>query len=87
MAKLLNDLPVRTLLHIPIGFVIGLAACFPFISAGRVILHLFIRYEESEDKHLKDQAWKDYYGAIIGAVIAYLVFSAAVIYAFVRWVL
>lgn len=74
-----GDYGIRLLLHIPIGVIIGLASCIPFSQAGRVLCHLFIRYEENEDVHSKDEAWKDYAGAIAGVVLAFLGIAAAAI--------
>lgn len=39
---------------------------------GKPLRDIFIRYEENEDLHTKDQAWKDYNGAMIGEVITEL---------------
>ena len=58
-----GDFQSRVLIHIPIGILIGI----PLL--GYPILKLFIRYEENEDIHTKDQAWKDYAGAIAGTLI------------------
>ena len=62
-----GDFGKRTLMHIPVGFVIGL---LPF-SGG--LKDLFISYEENEDLHTKDEAWKDYFGAIVGYIPGRLV--------------
>lgn len=51
------------LLHVPVGIVMSI----PVFGWGLVLL--FMRYEESEDKWVKDQAWKDYYGAIVGFIL------------------
>ena len=58
-----GDYQSRVLLHIPIGLYMG------FFPLSRGLRELFIRYEESEDKWVKDQAWKDYAGAMVGYVI------------------
>jgi len=63
------------LMHIPIGFVIGLL--FPLTYPA---LKLFIRYEENEDVHTKDQAWKDYAGAIAGAIMGNLTVAGIIIW-------
>lgn len=68
-----GDFGIRVLIHIPIGILIGI----PFI--GRNIKDLFIRYEENEDLHTKDQAWKDYAGAMVGAAITTVVVAIIVI--------
>jgi hypothetical protein len=47
----------------------GLAIAFsPLVHWGLTIAYvwIFIRYEENEDIHTRDEAWKDYYGALIG---------------------
>ena len=62
-----GDFGGRVLQHIPIGILIG--ATFPLSIP---ILVLFIRYEENEDVHTYDQAWKDYYGTLVGAVVGLL---------------
>lgn len=58
-----GDFGYRVLLHIPIGLLIGI----PIL--GNNIAKLFTKYEENEDKWVKDQAWKDYFGAMIGGTI------------------
>lgn len=58
-----GDYGARFMIHLPLGFFISLF--FPF---SYPVLKLFIRYEENEDVHKKDQAWKDYAGAIGGAI-------------------
>jgi len=62
-----GDFSKRVLLHIPIGFVIG--AVFPLSFP---LLWLFIKYEENEDLHTKDEAWKDYFGAMVGSSLGLL---------------
>ena len=69
-----GDFQKRVLIHIPIGFLIGILSVIPFV--GYALMKLFVRYEENEDLHFKDQAWKDYFGAIVGFVIASLVILA-----------
>jgi len=59
-----GDFGVRAMLHIPIGLLIGLT--FPLSIP---LVWLFIRYEENEDLHTKDEAWKDYFGALVGCAI------------------
>ena len=58
-----GDFGSRVMLHIPIGVYMG------FFPLSRGLRELFLRYEESEDKWVKDQAWKDYAGAMVGYVI------------------
>ena len=62
-----GDFGVRVLLHIPIGLVMGI----PILGWG--LLYLFKAYEENEDLHTKDQAWKDYFGAMVGYVITTII--------------
>lgn len=70
-----GDYQRRLLMHIPIGMIMGI----PIL--GLPVLWLFIRYEENEDLHEKDKAWKDYAGAIAGACIMVIV----LIWIIVRW--
>ena len=58
-----GDFQKRVLLHMPAGLVIGI----PVI--GWAFAYIFKAYEENEDLHTKDQAWKDYFGALVGAAI------------------
>jgi len=58
-----GDFGVRAIQHVIVGLLIGV----PLL--GYPLLKLFIRYEENEDKHVKDEAWKDYFGAMVGAAI------------------
>lgn len=58
-----GDFGVRVVLHIPIGIVMSV----PVFGWG--LLYLFKFYEKNEDKHVKDEAWKDTFGAMVGFVI------------------
>lgn len=58
-----GDYGFRSLMHIPIGFILSI----PLL--GWFCWFVFYAYEESEDKHCVDEAWKDYNGAMIGASI------------------
>jgi len=58
----------RVLLHIPVGLVIGFT-CFAHWVFPIALAYLFWKYEESEDKDLHDQAWRDVKGAIWGGAI------------------
>jgi hypothetical protein len=69
-----GDFAKRVLMHIPVG----LAAGIPVL--GYPILKLFIFYEENEDLHIKDEAWKDTFGAIIGATITALAVTGVIIW-------
>lgn len=55
----------RLLLHVPVGIAIGLLGILQPIYALCLTL-LFIVYELNEDRHIKDQAWKDVIGAMVG---------------------
>ncbi|KKL98833.1 hypothetical protein LCGC14_1820450 [marine sediment metagenome] len=61
-----GDYQMRVLIHIPVGLLIGI----PFL--GYPLLRLFCAYQESEDRHETDKAWKDYAGAMVGASITIL---------------
>jgi len=63
----IGDFQKRVLLHIPVGLLIGV----PLL--GYPLLKLFLAYEENEDVHLQDEAWKDYFGAMIGVSITILI--------------
>ena len=73
-----HDYGERFLLHIPIGFYMGV---FPF---SRGLRELFIRYEESEDKWVKDEAWKDYAGTMAGYVMGRTLLVIIVVYVLLR---
>lgn len=66
-----GDYGIRATLHFPFGVMI-VASVLAHPVLPIVLTWLFIRYEENEDIHTKDQAWKDYYGAIAGAVVGIL---------------
>ena len=72
-----GDFQSRVLLHIPVGFLIGL-----FLEDK----DLFLEYERDECAHSQDEAWKDIAGALIGfpfgralvfALLIYLLYSLA----------
>ncbi|GAH20484.1 unnamed protein product, partial [marine sediment metagenome] len=71
----IGDFQKRVLIHLPIGFIIGVL--FPLTYPA---LKIFIRYEENEDVHTKDQAWKDYAGAMVGCVIGNFVEAGIIIW-------
>ena len=73
-----GDYQSRVLLHIPVGFLMGL---MPFSGTFK---DLFFYYEESEDKWVKDEAWKDYAGSMIGFVLGRLTLFVVVVYLIVR---
>lgn len=61
-----GDFAKRVLMHIPVGLVAGI----PIL--GYPVLKLFIFYEDNEDLHIKDEAWKDTFGAMVGATMTIL---------------
>jgi len=56
----------RTLLHIPVGLLIGIPVL------GWSLAYLFVFYERNEDRHIRDQAWIDTFGALIGTAVTIL---------------
>ena len=76
-----GDFGSRVAQHIFIGFLIG--ATFPL---SYPLLKIFIKYEESEDKWVQDQAWKDYFGCMVGLVLGLLTELAAIGY-LIWWLL
>jgi len=69
-----GDFQERVLLHIPAGLIIGIPVL------GWAFAYIFKAYEENEDAHTRDQAWKDYFGALVGAVIMTLLCTGALIW-------
>lgn len=62
-----GDFGIRMLMHIPIGILMGV----PVIGWG--LIPLFVFYEQNEDAHCKDEAWKDTFGAIVGFVVSEII--------------
>jgi len=73
-----GDFQDRVLLHVPIGFLMGL---FPFDTG---LKDIFIRYEENEDLHEHDKAWKDYFGAMVGYVLGRFTLIGLIIWLILR---
>ena len=63
------DFGVRVLLHIPIGFITGIAVLGHWILP-LTLTAVFLYYEHNEDAHTKDEAWKDTFGFMVGLVMA-----------------
>ena len=63
-----GDFQNRVLIHIPIGIIIAMA-WFAHWSITFALVYVFVRYEENEDAHISDEAWKDYFGCMVGIVI------------------
>jgi len=80
----IGDFQRRVLLHIPIGFIIGLASVVPFV--GSTLAQLFIRYEENEDVHTRDEAWKDYFGALTGFVLAVVIIIGLLVWLVTKFI-
>lgn len=64
-----GDFGVRVVLHIPIGFLIGMSVIGHWVLP-LTLAFIFVTYEENEDIHTRDQAWKDYFGALAGLVLS-----------------
>jgi len=69
-----GDFGIRTLVHLPIGFLMGISSLIPFLGFG--LVWLFLKYERNEDAHTQDQAWKDIFGAIVGYSLAVIMILA-----------
>lgn len=63
-----GDFGIRVLIHIPIGFFMGLLL---FNDQG--LINMFLKYERNEDAHTQDEAWKDIFGALVGFVIGRMI--------------
>ena len=74
-----GDFGSRVFLHIPIGLIIGI----PILGAN--LKDLFIQYELDECAHSKDEAWKDLFGALIGASITTLIAVLLIIWMIWKW--
>ena len=72
---LTGDFGIRVLLHIPIGFLIGV-----LLFNDKALTNLFLKYELNEDAHTADEAWKDIFGAIIGFALGRATIIAIIIY-------
>ena len=70
-----GDFQKRVLIHIPVGLIIGIPVF------GWVLGYLFVAYEENEDLHTKDQAWKDYFGAMVGCGFGIFISIGLIIWA------
>jgi Na+/proline symporter len=69
-----GDFQERVLIHIPIGLLMGI----PLL--GRNLTQLFVKYQENEDLHTSDEAWKDYFGAILGASITITILIVMILF-------
>ena len=67
-----GDFGIRVLLHIPVGVVMSI----PVLGWG--LIALFIFYEKNEDRGVRDEAWKDVFGAMAGFIIG-LVMQASMV--------
>jgi len=84
--KITKDEVRRVLLHIPIGLLACVFACIGLVSSENhvrtisatilgitiavLFVSSFIYYEQNEDGHLSDEAWKDVKGLIWGLGIS-----------------
>ena len=59
----IGDFGIRVVLHIPVGIVMSI----PILGWG--LVWLFLVYEINEDFWVRDAAWKDLFGAMVGFVI------------------
>ena len=70
-----GDFGIRALIHIPIGFLMGITFVF-----GWGLLYMFCKYQRNEDAHTEDEAWKDYFGAIVGYTIGLITLMGLLVY-------
>ena len=63
-----GDFQRRVLLHIPVGFVCAISVLGHWALALALTAG-FLYYENNEDLHEKDKAWKDTFGWLTGAVM------------------
>ena len=61
----------RIIMHIPVGILIGLLLeqSWGQVIIGLVFAWMWIKYELNEDRHLKDKAFKDIFGTLVGLAI------------------
>lgn len=52
------------------GIPLAIAAC----AFAGLYLYQFVKYEQNEDLHTKDQAWNDYLGCKVGLNIVFWVY-------------
>ncbi|RLJ01276.1 MAG: hypothetical protein DRP11_04685 [Candidatus Aenigmatarchaeota archaeon] len=62
-----GDFQRRALLHLPVGFLCAASALGHWVLP-LILTAGFMFYEKNEDLHTKDQAWKDTFGWLVGAV-------------------
>jgi len=77
-----GDFGIRAIIHIPIGFLMGVLSIIPFTGYG--LLQLFLKYERNEDAHTEDEAWKDIFGAMIGYPIGAICAIGAVVFLLIQ---
>jgi len=59
--------------HVPHGVILALICLVFHWGVALIGVYLFVDYENNEDRHTKDQAWKDELGALIGYFIAMII--------------
>lgn len=72
-----HDFGIRALIHIPIGFFMGL------LDDRNGMNELFRFYERNEDRHTGDQAWKDTFGAMVGYAVGKMTRVALIVWAII----
>jgi len=60
----------RCLLHIPVGIICAVLCMTGYKIVAAFFFLGFALYELNEDSHLKDNAWKDLFGFLVGLPIA-----------------
>ena len=71
----------RAATHIPHGILVGILCCNPLTwKLASLFWKAFLAYELDECKHVKDEAWQDLFGFLIGiGVVAVLDILAGIV--------
>lgn len=73
MIGFLQSRVFRCLVHMPVGLICALLCATGYMPIGVIFFLGFVLYELNEDWHIKDSAWKDLFGFLVGLPIIPLV--------------